>query len=380
MICNKCRNQMPDNAKFCNRCGAPAVPPQQNNAYRQNNAPQQPNNAYRQNNAPQQPNNAYRQNNAPQQPNNTYRQNNAYRPNNAQFGKPAAAAAATAKTGKGLIIAIAIAAPVFLVVVLIIAVIAFGDTGSSAPVSSPSTPVYEATSGQTEQTGETQAPQTTQAVTQPAAAYPIEIQMNQSEKDWLYEDMSSIFIAWLDDYDCNTISVGDAFNKYVLRMYAGSLIARYFPSSNQSFSTETNPDPLGRFPRNEYTKYSVYSKDKVDWLIINVLNVRESKEKSASVDDYLKADSNNVYYHEYVYYHDGNFYIREDPFGIEGDSFEIDRVVQISDNRYTVYARETYWDPDSTKPTTVGHYTLTVDKKQLNGSTHWTLYKATKTS
>lgn len=56
MYCRNCGLQLPDDSKFCNRCGAPqdyVQPPQQSSASQQSSAPQQ-NSATQQNSAPQQ--------------------------------------------------------------------------------------------------------------------------------------------------------------------------------------------------------------------------------------------------------------------------------------------------------------------------------------
>ena len=374
MICNRCGNQVPEGARFCNKCGAQfaAAPNNTANQFSANN--QAP--AYgQQNNQPQQQQfnkqQNYQQQTQPQQLNNQ-QQFNQQQFNQQHFNQPNANVVKP-KGAKPLIIALAVSVPVLTVVVVVLAVAVFSGNKSSKPNTYNSVNNYS-----NDQTVEAQSESETTTA----------IPLSYEDKDFIESELAGMFLSQIAEYDCQTYSVRDAVFKYIFPISDSPIADIYFgvpqPGGGHGLdwiSTDEKPDPLNKFKGGEYgpMQYIVLSKENVDYLLINVFNIPEEKVKNAPIEDYVIQSFPTM---EDMYFYDGNFYKIVDGYGFEDEYFKVTAVTPLSDGKYEVTA-ENYvadWLSENPVEECVGTYKIIVEPKILNGEKHLSLYSSKQAS
>ena len=131
------------------------------------------------------------------------------------------------------------------------------------------------------------------------------------------------------NYDCTSASAESQAAGLVMAPY-GNLYYHYFygddvrisnrgPDPNGPILPESPPDPLGQIPYNDMSSiYNIFPGNNVDWVLTNVLNLRNPSHPGSAAPA-VSADFGTMVY----YYYGGSYYCQE-PYGIGDDIHEID--------------------------------------------------------
>lgn len=197
------------------------------------------------------------------------------------------------------------------------------------------------------------------------------LEATEDEFDEIESFVSTVFLAYetiLIEFDCETMTYQDFIDEYLTHFGGDSFLYCYYFGESE-YSYQENPDPLKRFVPVDYDDwhtgyYFKYSKDNVDWIATNILNISPSSITDVDFDDYKREDR---------YYYDG-YYYHEQHWG-NGDSGNYPTVVdykRLDDGKYSVIIREDNWFTETTNGTVEAVIAL----KNIGGKRLWSIYSS----
>lgn len=217
-------------------------------------------------------------------------------------------------------------------------------------------------------------PETDAEVTETTTQIPLSV----GDTEFIENELYPIFLNQITEYDCQTYSVKDVTNNF---LQWNTIYLDYYGIPDEEgnkkiegYEAQNNPDPLNIFT-NEYDIYVVYSKEKIDYLLINVFNIPEDTVKNTPIEDYIwQNDPTKVD----MYYYNGLFYIRDNIYGVEDDYFKVTAVTPIDNGRYEITAdnHKTDWLGDPPVDEYYDTYKIIVEPKILNGEKHLSIYSS----
>lgn len=197
------------------------------------------------------------------------------------------------------------------------------------------------------------------------------LEATKEEIDEIENFIWSVFSAYetiLIEFDCETMTYQKFIDEYLTHLGGDSFLYGYYFGESE-YSYQENLDPLKRFVPIDYDEwhtgyYFKYSKDNVDWIATNILNISIDSIADVNFDDYKREDR---------YYYDG-YYYHEQHWGM-GDSGNYPTVIdykRLDDGKYSVIIRE----DNSFTETTIGAVEAVIALKNIGGKRLWSIYSS----
>lgn len=220
-------------------------------------------------------------------------------------------------------------------------------------------------------------PETDVEVTETTTQIPLSV----GDTEFIENELYPIFLNQITEYDCQTYSVKDVIRNFVFPIIDSPVYANIYGTLNEDgykdiewYEAKYNPDPLNYF-NNEYDCYIILSKEKIDYILINVFNIPEDTVKNTPIEVYvLQDDPTRID----MYYYNGSFYKIVGGYGVEEDYFKVTAVTPIDNGRYEITAdnHKTDWLSDTPVDEYYNTYKIIVEPKIINGEKHLSIYSS----